>query len=243
MAVEQGFFQPEAQFESDGDVSPKQKWDAMNSLKEVSHNIGGCFDCNICLETARNPIVTLCGHLYCWPCINQWLHVQSPSPEADHHREQNCPICKSNISLNTLVPLYGHDASPSESETKKPELGLDVPRPPPPALITSASPAASLGRSQQFSPQFFQTQSFYNHQYFPNPYGGITTTSLLNPTIVMLGELVFERVFGMSNMRLFPYPNSYTSPRMRRQEMQLDKSLSRVSIFFFCCLIICLLLF
>ncbi|CAH8279553.1 unnamed protein product [Arabidopsis lyrata] len=27
----------------------------------------GCFDCNICLETAHDPVVTLCGHLYCWP--------------------------------------------------------------------------------------------------------------------------------------------------------------------------------
>ncbi|XP_038690457.1 E3 ubiquitin-protein ligase RMA3-like [Tripterygium wilfordii] len=243
MAVEQGFFQPEAQFEYDGDVSFKQKWDAIDSSKEVSGNIGGCFDCNICLETAHNPVITLCGHLYCWPCIYKWLRVQGSSPDANHQK-QDCPICKSNIALNTLVPLYGRGASPSESETKKPQLDLDVPRPPPPALnalITSASPASL--RSQQLNPHFFQSQTLYGHQYFPNPYGGSTMTSLLNPTIVMLGELVFERVFGMSDMRLFPYPNSYTNRRMRRQEMQLDKSLSRVSIFFFCCLIICLLSF
>ena len=27
------------------------------------------FECNICLELAKEPIVTLCGHLYCWPCL------------------------------------------------------------------------------------------------------------------------------------------------------------------------------
>lgn len=27
------------------------------------------FSCNICYEIAANPVVTLCGHLYCWPCI------------------------------------------------------------------------------------------------------------------------------------------------------------------------------
>jgi hypothetical protein len=27
------------------------------------------FDCNICLELARQPVVTSCGHLFCWPCL------------------------------------------------------------------------------------------------------------------------------------------------------------------------------
>ena len=27
------------------------------------------FECNICYELAHEPVVTLCGHLYCWPCI------------------------------------------------------------------------------------------------------------------------------------------------------------------------------
>jgi hypothetical protein len=27
------------------------------------------FECNICLELASQPVVTLCGHLYCWPCL------------------------------------------------------------------------------------------------------------------------------------------------------------------------------
>ena len=30
------------------------------------------FDCNICLSTAETPIVTLCGHLFCWHCIHLW---------------------------------------------------------------------------------------------------------------------------------------------------------------------------
>jgi E3 ubiquitin-protein ligase RNF5 len=30
------------------------------------------FECNICLELASEPVVTLCGHLYCWPCLYRW---------------------------------------------------------------------------------------------------------------------------------------------------------------------------
>ncbi len=27
------------------------------------------FECSICFDTANEPVVTKCGHLYCWPCI------------------------------------------------------------------------------------------------------------------------------------------------------------------------------
>lgn len=29
------------------------------------------FDCNICFDAARDPVVTQCGHLYCWACLHQ----------------------------------------------------------------------------------------------------------------------------------------------------------------------------
>ena len=36
------------------------------------------FECNICLELAQEPIVTQCGHLYCWSCI--YKCVSGPAP-------------------------------------------------------------------------------------------------------------------------------------------------------------------
>lgn len=32
-------------------------------------NKDSAYECSICIETAKEPVVTKCGHLYCWPCI------------------------------------------------------------------------------------------------------------------------------------------------------------------------------
>lgn len=43
------------------------------------------FICNICLEiTTKDPVVTQCGHLYCWSCLFRWLNT----------RHSTCPVCK-----------------------------------------------------------------------------------------------------------------------------------------------------
>ena len=57
------------------------------------------FECNICLDTASNPVVTMCGHLYCWPCLNSWLQANSPT-------SNQCPCCKSLVTRETVIPIY-----------------------------------------------------------------------------------------------------------------------------------------
>jgi hypothetical protein len=42
-------------------------------------NSGGGFECNICLDQSREPVTTLCGHLFCWPCLWRWLE-DCPQP-------------------------------------------------------------------------------------------------------------------------------------------------------------------
>ncbi|KAJ3689155.1 hypothetical protein LUZ61_018319 [Rhynchospora tenuis] len=69
------------------------------------------FDCNICLESVSEPVVTVCGHLYCWSCIYGWVH--------HHHTATGptCPTCKSPISDASLIPLYGQGSSTSKPGT------------------------------------------------------------------------------------------------------------------------------
>lgn len=59
------------------------------------------YECTICLETAKDAVVSMCGHLFCWPCLHQWLETRP-------HR-QMCPVCKAAISKEKVIPLYGRD--------------------------------------------------------------------------------------------------------------------------------------
>lgn len=38
------------------------------------------FECNVCLEVAQEPVVTLCGHLYCWPCLYRCVFMSEVAP-------------------------------------------------------------------------------------------------------------------------------------------------------------------
>ncbi|KAI3466120.1 hypothetical protein Pfo_022783 [Paulownia fortunei] len=264
MAFQQNFGAPTMHLGSEGDVSHKPKWYSVSQSATVPENLNGCFDCNICLDSCHEPVVTLCGHLYCWPCIYKWLEVQSSSFESDE--QPRCPVCKAYISNSSLVPLYGRGRSPSESEAKKPQLDLTIP-PRPPALgmtaLLAASASISSDSNQRINPNPLQPeiQAFHQQQHFPHPFsnytsltsptfGSPTTTSFVSPTINMVGEIVFAGMFGSSDSNSFAYPYSNSnpfpgngSPRLRRQEIQLDKSLNRVSIFLFCCIALCLILF
>lgn len=73
------------------------------------------FECNICFEMATEPVVTSCGHLFCWPCLYQWLHVHSS------HKE--CPVCKGEVTAGNITPIYGRGNSGSDMEKKVAEDG------------------------------------------------------------------------------------------------------------------------
>ncbi|CAN8314884.1 unnamed protein product [Cochlearia groenlandica] len=79
---------------------------------------GSDFECNICFEIAQDPIVTLCGHLFCWPCLYLWLHHHS------HSRE--CPVCKALVEDDKLVPLYGRGKNQTDPRLKR-YPGLRIP--------------------------------------------------------------------------------------------------------------------
>ena len=88
------------------------------------------FDCRICLENATEPVVTQCGHLYCWSCIDKWM--------SQNHSCLSCPVCKSGISREKLVPIYINENS-KDPRTSNPR---------PNATRSPPEPNSSYARTQ-----------------------------------------------------------------------------------------------
>jgi E3 ubiquitin-protein ligase RNF5 len=92
------------------------------------------FSCNICLDAVKDPVVTPCGHLYCWPCLFRWLKT--------HHT--TCPVCKSGVTQDNIIPIYirGCDQDPRLKETgglQEIQAGQDVPSRPQGRRIDAAT--------------------------------------------------------------------------------------------------------
>lgn len=207
---------------------------------ELPSMANGCFDCNICLDFAADPVVTLCGHLYCWPCMHKWLRIKSTSP-------CRCPVCKAVLSIDSLVPLYGQGFTKKGSNQSLD----DVPQRP------------QLISQQQPSRQGVQSQHHYHYENYLDYYDGNMYDSYVSPYWptetrifrstaggVLQGIAVavlpwmfrnHERVYNTRSH--LATASTYTSRQQMRQEMQAQKLLSQIWSFLFFCSILCLLLF
>eukprot|EP00884_Botryococcus_braunii_P020635 jgi/Botrbrau1/7255/Bobra.0021s0037.1 len=58
-----------------------------------------CFECNLCFNMPQEPVVTRCGHLYCWPCL--YRRLQEPS------QLSVCPACNAEVVQQQVIPIYG----------------------------------------------------------------------------------------------------------------------------------------
>ncbi|KAL6986988.1 RING-type E3 ubiquitin transferase [Sarracenia purpurea var. burkii] len=76
--------------------------------KGIKAEDGSFFDCNICLDLSRDPVVTCCGHLFCWPCLYRWLNIHSDAKE--------CPVCKGEVTVKNVTPIYGRGNNTHEPD-------------------------------------------------------------------------------------------------------------------------------
>ena len=82
------------------------------------------FSCNICFDdVSDDPVVTQCGHLYCWSCLFRWIEpgltpnerhtLQLPPAYTTTGDRRVCPVCKSPCSLTSIIPIYVRSSSSS----------------------------------------------------------------------------------------------------------------------------------
>ena len=112
--------------------SSEQTCTSLDALEETAspENLDTRFDCNICLDTVREPVVTQCGHLFCWECIYKWLASRRGNDSFTQVYGSiitgTCPVCKTSCSTESLVPLYvrgdnvaQHDRGDGLEETRQ----------------------------------------------------------------------------------------------------------------------------
>ncbi|KAK7853422.1 uncharacterized protein LOC112029554 [Quercus suber] len=87
--------------------------------KKAASGSGGFYDCNICFEMARDPVLTCCGHLFCWPCFFQLSYVDLNVRE--------CPACRGEVTDTSIIPIYGSGSSDSTCKSELKETGFKVP--------------------------------------------------------------------------------------------------------------------
>jgi len=66
-----------------------------------SEHAARVFACNVCFGDAVEPVVTQCGHLYCWKCLYRWAQAPRTASCAPW-----CPVCNAQLDLSHVVPIY-----------------------------------------------------------------------------------------------------------------------------------------
>jgi len=154
----------------------------------------GNFECNICLEAASEPVVTRCGHLYCWNCLVKWLE-----------NKNDCPVCKGGVVKEECIPLYGRGRAAPRSQGTTPAA---PPRPraerqePPPFVPNQGGidqrPWPLIGGFFFFSPSMcwviplLMLYRFFIHPYVGSPVSKGTSAIVFG--LMVLYALLFMDV-------------------------------------------------
>jgi E3 ubiquitin-protein ligase RNF5 len=100
--------------------------------------------------------VTRCGHLFCWECLDHWLHSATGAPE--------CPVCKGRVDeriAGDIIPLYGK----GKAAANKPRNAAPPAETTAAATGTTAATAAAATESATVDPgleAFFSRPSAYS---------------------------------------------------------------------------------
>ncbi|KAJ7529999.1 hypothetical protein O6H91_15G074400 [Diphasiastrum complanatum] len=222
-------------------VQPMPKLDSQDPVKNHGESSAGAsggsedgsFDCNICLELAQDPVVTLCGHLFCWPCLHRWVKSRIGS-------NKDCPVCKAIVKEDKVVPLYGRGKVGSVDPRSKAVPGVDIPHRP-----SGQRPDAARHPEQQHQPYGFTFVAGSGIPVTAARFGNITLSA---------GFGLFPSLFGFhlhgydgtgtpSGFHFRIPGNHRPAASPSNQYQQQEVILSRILLFLGCFVIVCLIFF
>ena len=112
---------------------------------------GNFFDCNVCFRMARDPVLTCCGHLFCWSCFYRLSNAYSNAKE--------CPMCEGEVMETCIIPIYGCASVNNSDWQELKETGSGVPARPRARRIESTRQRRPLFRSRGASSNYRHTSS------------------------------------------------------------------------------------
>ena len=113
--------------------------------------------CPLCNKPLHTPVVSECGHIYCWPCI------------CKHLQESNtCPICDKVLNKENLIPIYGQTDESKEDA------------PPPPKQQRVEPPKEEEIRRQNVFPGF-RNETNFQFRFLPFGFGFTATFGNMYP--------------------------------------------------------------
>lgn len=102
------------------------------SRNEVGDDAHHPFECYICYNPATEPVLTKCGHLYCWPCLYKWARTA-----------ETCAVCRATVNEFNIICLQTPSWSTEEDSAAKADENSGIPprpQPSPPEVSKAVRP-------------------------------------------------------------------------------------------------------
>ena len=96
LGLEQAFSQPSLTDGQQQEISQLlEEWSLPIPIKDIVTTSEETYDtnnCPICIGPQQNKLRIACGHVFCSPCIDEWLK-----------KNNTCPVCQALVQLDTAM--------------------------------------------------------------------------------------------------------------------------------------------